>query len=145
MEWRVETDVPSAELDVSATAVVVSAFGSGPNYHFTITDERVRVVRSNFLPIVYVDIEPGILHTYRLELYGSESYTWSIDGQVIDSGIPQGSFLESDPTLIWGVRRFEFDHTTRWDYIRYGAVPEPATGVFLLAASIALIHRRRSL
>ena len=131
VEWRVETDAPSSILDSSGTPVVVSAGGTAAaNYHFTITDARVQVWRSNFLPIVFVDIEPGVPHTYRLELHGVDSYAWFIDGQLGDSGPPEGQYPNDDSVLIWATSREEFDTTTRWDYVRFGVIPQDASGDF---------------
>ncbi len=144
IEWRVQTDAPSSILDVSGTPVALSASGTdSASYHFTITDERFRVIRSNFLPIIFVDIEQDIPHTYRLELFGDESYGWYIDDHMIDSGVPAGPYPTASSNIIWGVRHYEPGYTTRWDYIRYGIIPEPATGLLLLTGAVALFARRR--
>jgi len=134
IEWRVETDAPSSILDSSGTPVAVVGGGTAAaNYHFTITDARVRVWRSNFLPILFVDIEPGVTHTYRLELCGQplcaeDEYAWYIDGRLGDSGVAAGPYPNPDSRLTWGVRRQTFDATTRWDYLRFGVIPEDAGG-----------------
>ena len=134
IDWRVETDAPSSILDSSGTPVVVSAFGTAAaNYHFTITDARVQIWRSNFLPILFVDIEPGVPHTYRLELCGQplceeDEYAWYIDGRLGDSGVAEGAYPNPDSMLIWGVRRHTFDARTRWDHLRFGLIPEDAGG-----------------
>jgi hypothetical protein len=136
VEWHVETDAPSSILDSSGTPVAVSAFGTAAaNYHFTITDARVQVWRSNFLPILFVDIEPGVSHTYRLELCGQplcgeNQYAWHIDNRLGDSGVAEGPYPNDDSVLIWGAQHYEFDNTTRWDYIRFGRIPEDGSGDF---------------
>jgi hypothetical protein len=124
--------------------VVLSAFGNGnANYHFTITEDLVRVIRDNQLPIVYVDIAPGVPHTYRLELHWDELYAWFVDDQLIDSGTPFGLYPRPDSRIIWGARYYLNEHTTRWDYVRYGTIPEPGTGVLFLVA-LGLTAARRS-
>jgi len=134
IEWRVKTDAPSSILDSSGTPVAVVGGGTAAaNYHFTITDARVQVWRSNFLPILLVDIEPGVPHTYRLELCGRAlcgdfEYAWYIDGRLGDSGVAEGPYPNTDSRLTWGVRRQTFDATTRWDYMRFGVIPEDGSG-----------------
>ena len=159
IEWRVETDAPSVILDSSGTPVAVLAFGiAAANYHFTITDARVQVWRSNFLPILIVDIEPDVPHTYRLELCGQprcaeDEYAWYIDNQLGDSGVAEGPYPNPDSMLIWGVRHQMFDATTRWDYIRFGTIePDPIPTVsewgvlvmallFITTGAIVLVRR----
>jgi len=134
IEWRVETDAPSSILDSSGIPTVVSAAGTAAaNYHFTITDARVQVWRSNFLPILLVDIEPGVPHTYRLELCGpplceEHEYAWYIDGRLGDTGVAEGPYPNSNSVLIWGARHYQFDNKARWDYLRYGLVPDDSSG-----------------
>jgi len=131
VECRVVTDVPSELFDVSGVATAIVAGGrSGVHYHFTLTDERVRLIRSNFLPITFASIDAAIPHVYRLELHGAELYVWSIDGQVVDAGLPEGAYPAESSVLIWGTSHDEYDNTTRWDYVRYGVIPLDASGDF---------------
>ena len=133
VEWRVETDAPSSDIDprVNGTPVVLSASGDGNAlYHFTITDGRVRMLRDTTLPLVYVDVAPSVPHTYRLELYWDELYAWYIDGELIDTGIPYGEYPRTDSRITWGAQYYLQEHTTRWDYVRYGRIPVDASGDF---------------
>ena len=82
------------------------------------------------LPIIFVPIEPGAPHTYRLELYGADTYAWFIDGQVVDSGVPEGAFPSSNPSMTWRTKAAWTGSTSRWDYIRYGTIPTDASGDF---------------
>jgi hypothetical protein len=144
LEWRVESDAPSSILDFSGTPVAVSAAGmSSAIYHFTITDSRVQVLRGNFFPIHLVDIEPGVPHTYRVEVCGpptcdDDRYIWYIDGIFGDSGIGRGPYPTEDSFLIWGTRRQMFDSTTRWDYVRFGVIPQDASGDFDSSGTVGL-------
>ena len=122
IEWRVETDAPNSILDSGGTPVVFSAGGPGAFYHTTITDARVQLFRDTSFPLVFVDIDPGVAHTYRLELYGDQTYAWYIDGELVDFGVPQATYPRDDSVLIWGVTRQDFDSTTRWDYVRFGTI-----------------------
>ncbi len=131
IEWRVESGAPSSDIDpeVNGTPVVLAASGDGnANYHFTITDERVRVIRSTTLPILFVHIDSRIPHTYRLELYWDELYACFIDGRLVDSGIPYGLYPRTDSRIAWGSQYYLEEHTTRWDYVRYGMIAEDGSG-----------------
>ena len=91
-EWRMVTDGISEEIPAVAPASVVVSDANALLYHFTIADDRVRFLRGSGLPTVFFDIEPGI-HTFRLELYGEELdeiYLFFIDGELLDSGDPDG-------------------------------------------------------
>jgi hypothetical protein len=145
LEWRVEADGPSSAIASVAPASIVAYGSFGIGYHFTIADDQIRLIRDNLLPIVFVDIEPGVPHTYLLELYGSDLYQFFIDGQLIDSGVPEGAYPTPDSEIVFGARAAtpEGVTTVRWDYIRYGVIPEPATAALLLAGTTLLILRRK--
>ena len=125
IEWRVETDAPASILEASGTPVAVSAGGSSyAVYHTTMTDARVQLFRDTFIPLVFVDIEAGVPHTYRVELRGISSYAWYIDGEIVDSGIPLGPYPTTSSRLIWGADHYDPGHVVRWEYLRCGAIPE---------------------
>ena len=125
IEWIVETDIPASVLDVSGVPTALAASGNSvASYHFTITDARVRVIRSNFLPIIFVAVEPRVPHKYRLELIGEQSCAWYIDDQLVDSGHPEGAYPAGSSFLVWGCRHDLFDNNCRWQYVRYGTIPE---------------------
>jgi hypothetical protein len=126
-QWRMVTDGPSEAIPAIAPAAFVASGFSGILYHFTIAEDRVRLIRDAALPLVWADITPGP-HTYLLELRGTESYTFYIDGQLIDSGVPEGAYPTSDSRLVFGARAPGETATTRWDYIRFGVIPQPGGG-----------------
>jgi len=74
IEWRMQTDGDSDQLPFSAPATFTAWSTGSVDYCFTIARDQVKLNRDNTLPIVYVDIEPGVPHTYRLELYGTDLY-----------------------------------------------------------------------
>jgi hypothetical protein len=112
-------------------------------YHTTITNGRVRLLRDTDIPLIFVNVEPDVPHTYRIELFGDELYRWLIDGVVVDQGVPEGTYPYDTSVIVWGSRNYEPGITTRWDYIRYGVIPEPATAALLLAGTTLLILRRK--
>jgi hypothetical protein len=135
VEWVVQTDAPASILEVHGTPTVVSVYSNGAIYHFTFTDERVRVFRGSLNPEVYVDIAPSVPHTYRIELFQEALYIWYIDGQLFDSGTPMNPIPNDASGIIWGSRYQEPERdfpmeTTRWNYLRYGVTPEDAGGDF---------------
>lgn len=131
IEWKVETGAPASELDQFGIPCAMSAAGTNAaNYQFIITDQRVRVIRDNFLPLVLADIDPNVCHTYRLELFNPDSYQWYIDVQLIDWGISEGRYPNPDSVLLWAARFELNEHTTHWDYIRYGDIPVDGSGDF---------------
>lgn len=71
VEWRMETDGSSDELPWTAPASLVVADGNALIYHFTISDDLVRFIRElGTNPVRWFEIEPGVVHTYRLEVFG---------------------------------------------------------------------------
>lgn len=149
LEWVVETDVPSALLDESGIATVVSAWGTGAAlYHFTITDERVQFLRDTIIPLIFVDISPSTAHVYRLELCNQpfceeNLYAFYLDNELIDSGVAQARYPNPDSNLIWGTRHNVYPNTVRWDFVRVQCLPGqpvPAASSWGLAVlALALI------
>ena len=143
VEWRMETNGPREGFpNVSPAALVVSGRGA-VWYHFTMADDQVRFIRDPSVPILFVDIEPGVPHIYRLDLFGDEFYTWQIDGELVDYGIPEAPYPTSDSVIVFGARAAGEPITARWDYIRFGEVPEPASGACLLLGTAILLWRRK--
>jgi len=144
LEWRMDTTGLREEMFDVAPAVIVLGGISGVNYHITIARDQVLFRRDPRLPSVWVDIAPGVPHDYRLELYGAELYELYIDGSLIDAGVPEGAYPTEDSRATFGARSTYVDSVTRWDYIRFGTIPEPATGLLLLSgAAVVLLRRRR--
>ena len=128
LQWRGQTDAPNSEMDWGGGgAISVWSYGS-VNYRFSIAADIAELNRDNTLPITRVPIAPGVPHTYRLELIGSASYTWFIDGQVIDTGIPEGPYPSFNPNMNFRAKAAFVGNTTKWDYIRYGTIPRPNSG-----------------
>lgn len=127
--WRVHTSVPAPELIGSVT--VVSVAGSGPAvYHFTLSNSRIRFIRDNPGTFeFYYDITPDVPHSYFLHITGS-NYTWYVDGAVAHQGVAIGDYPYDTSRLLFSSRFYTVDNLTRWDYVRYGVVPQDASGDF---------------
>jgi len=80
--------------------------------------------------IMFVDIEPWVMHTYRVELQSEQLYSFYIDGELIDSGVPIGPYPVSGSILKWGARHYQYEQFVHWDYLRYGVIPVDHSGDF---------------
>jgi hypothetical protein len=130
VEWKMETDGDSSQMIYGAPATF-TVWSMGPvNYGFTIARDRVKLNRDNTLPLVLVDIEPGVPHTYRLELEGDAWYGWYIDNVIVDEGVPEGQYPSYTPTITFRARYYFSASTAQWDYMRWGDTPIPASGDF---------------
>ncbi len=128
LQWSVETNAPTADID--GGPVVMSASGNGPAlYHFVITDGLVRFSLGNpTQTTLFVPIATGTSHRYRLEVRNSTGYAWYIDSRLIDSGTSAGPYPTGSSRITWAAQYYFHDHTARWDYIRYGTIPQPGSG-----------------
>ncbi len=97
-------------------------------YHTTVSSDLVKFARDVDLPIRFVEIDPAVAHTYRIEL-DANRYTFYIDSFLIDQGAPEGPFpaLES-PRITWLGRSIYLPCENGWDYIRYGVTPLDGSG-----------------
>jgi hypothetical protein len=95
----------------------------GARYHFTVGNDEV-LFRRYAVPFVYVDLESGMPHRFRLELRGATSYMLFIDDEVVDSGVPEAAFFPGiDPGIVFWADYYGEEHVTRLDYIRFGPIP----------------------
>lgn len=129
VEWRCRSSAPSTEIPGTAGSVINSTSGA-VNYHFTITSDAVRFWRSNSLPILYLPVSVGEYHTFRVEQHSSALYEVSLDGSLIDSGMPEGDFPTSSARIIWGAKMWNTPSINEWDYVRYGTIPVDGSGDF---------------
>lgn len=129
------TDGISEEIPAVAPASIVVSDVNALLYHFTIADDRVRFLRGSGLPTVFFDIEPGI-HTFRLELYGEdldEIYLFFIDGQLLDSGVPDGPLfnaLTGDTQVNFRSKAVLVPSTAIWSFFRWGELQADGSGDF---------------
>ena len=57
-------------------------------------------------------------------------YTWWIDGQVANSGKPEGAFPSFNAWITWGGSSWHEPTVNRWDFIRYGIIATEHSGDF---------------
>lgn len=131
LEWRAETDGPASEITGVAPASMVIAGNLHPSYHFTFARDQVRLIRSNLLPILYEPLVPDVAHVFRLELRAADTYTLYIDNQLVVESVPQGAFPPNDSAVISFRASCWYEPSmTRWDYVRFGRIPEDGSGDF---------------
>jgi len=128
IEWVNQTDGHRDEIPYTAPAML-SAYNNGSVwYKATIASDRVRLFRDTDLPILYFDIEEGMSHRYRLELYGETLYRWFIDDVEVDAGVPEGELLAYSPAVNTCAAAKFAASTTIWDCIRWGTIPADGSG-----------------
>jgi hypothetical protein len=136
-EFRVWTDGDRSEIPgVAPTSLVMGNF-FGVSYHITVASDLVQFLRDVDLPILFIEIEPGMPHTYRIEL-NPDSYAFYIDGDLIDEGVPEGPFPAHDSRISWRGKSWYLPCENAWDYIRYGVIPEDAGGDYDSDGALAL-------
>jgi hypothetical protein len=74
-------------------------------------------------------IEPGVFHDYVLTFANLDTYTLAIDGTVVWAGEVVPASYSS--YIGWGDCRLGATSLSTWDYVRFGVVPEPASGVLI--------------
>ncbi len=128
LEFKMETNGDRSEMTFGAPANL--ALGSqGPTaYNFTLAKDLVQFRRDSPIPSLFFDIEPGVPHTYRVELFGDALYILYIDGAIVDQGVPVGPYPSSNPSINFGSRSHFGDNTSEWHYFRLGDTPTPASG-----------------
>jgi hypothetical protein len=95
-----------------------------------ISRDLAKLNRDNELPIIFVEVAPNAMHTYRLELSSDQLYVWYIDGEIVDSGVPEGIFPSFNPNVNMRGKAWNLPSTTWWDYIRFGRMPDDGSGDF---------------
>lgn len=141
-EWRMMSDAPPAEVDHHNGAALMVLVGGPVTYHFNVANGLVQFY-TGYFPNLYFNVEPDVLHTYRLEVSGADWFEFYIDGVLVAADVPEADFPTPDARMSFGGRYHLAGHTTRWDYVRYGAIPEPATELLLLAGAGLMVARRR--
>jgi len=127
LEFRLHTDGDRSEIPGGAPTVVAMGNFFGVNYHVTVARDLVQFLRDADLPIWFIEIEPGVPHTYRIEL-NADRYSFYIDAYLIDEGVAEGPFPAHDSVITWRGRSWYLPCHNAWDYIRYGVIPVDASG-----------------
>ncbi len=136
-EFRVMTDGDRSGIPYGVPIVLALGNNAGVLYHMTVAVDLVKFLRDVDLPNWYIDVEPRVPHTYRIELY-PDRFAFYIDGYLIDEGVPEGPFLAYDAEIVWQGDSWNSPVENAWDYIRYGVTPEDRSGDFDSDAAITV-------
>jgi hypothetical protein len=129
-EWRLRVDEPSDFGD----AGVVIARDAPPGkvaVDFGTDGVEVRGAGEIALPVA-----PGAFHTYRFESTDMVAFDFLVDGQLAYQGrFEDFTLLESFVNFGDGVQGLR--SLSEWDYVAFGVVREPASGLMLSLVALA--------
>jgi hypothetical protein len=130
-QWRLLVGAPSDPWD----AGVSIARDDPPGYAaFKFAPDRVKVYTDE----AELPIEPGVFHEYRFESADMEVFDLYIDGVHVHRGAFETfTLLHSFVHFGDGVQGLR--SLSEWDYVAFGVVPEPRSG--LLLCLVALTRR----
>jgi hypothetical protein len=98
---------------------------------------------TDFILSFYEDLEFPMaadeFHVFEFHSSDMRTYNLFVDDHLLYSGLFWSGLRES--TIDWGDRARGSASLSDWDYLRYGAVPEPSTA-FLFAAFLVSANRR---
>ena len=139
MRWRLKVDQVEGFYDpiiaVTSDEVAPDEFYS---VGFGFQEDRVL---SAFEPNVSAVFEPGVFHEYELRSFDMRSYRLYIDDDLAIEGVFYEVF---GPTRVgWGDGVQGAVSLSRWDYVRFGVVPEPTIAI-LMAQLFYMSATRRS-
>ena len=88
-----------------------------------------------------IEVTAGEWHTYRIESWDMQAFDLFIDGRFAHAGTFESqSFLQS--FVVFGDTVIGAASLSRWDYVRFGVVPEPTSGSLLAIGSILIVMAR---
>lgn len=88
-----------------------------------------------------IAIEPGQWHSFRIESSDMQTFRLDIDGTPRYEGpFESQSFLQS--FLAFGDTTTGAASLSRWDYVRFGVIPEPASISMCFVTSFLVVRRR---
>ena len=134
MEWRARYDRVAPRTDPGVS--VFSDESWAVAFEFSDSD-----MRSVFEPGVTASFAPGVSHEFELLSADMREYEVHIDGVLALTGAFDRVFSAS--RVGWGDVIQGGVSVSRWDYMRFGVVPEPATAALLAILALAARMRRR--
>ena len=137
MQWRLRVDEVVSRRGLDPGVSVFSDDMWAVSLRFG--EDRVESV---FETNVRATFEPGVFHEFELRSSDMRSYQFLIDGELAINGSFWFSLIES--RVGWGDVIEGARSLSRWDYVRFGVVPEPQTLLLFGGVLIRSISSRRS-
>ncbi len=91
---------------------------------------------------VTVGFEPGVFHEFELRSPDMRQYDLYLDGTLVAQSLFRS--LTGQSRVSWGAGGYGVSSSTRWDYVRFGVVPEPVAGIALAVLALLGGNVRRS-
>ena len=134
MQWRLRVD----EVDGYSGPGILIGADNGSVAAFKFHENKIR---DTFYAGVEAYFEPGLFHEFELRSYDMMEYQLYIDGNLAlqHSFKPETTHVSR---MSWGHGVTGVTSLTRWDYVRFGVVPEPSAGIALLALVVWRARRR---
>ena len=89
-----------------------------------------------------VGFEPDVFHEFELRSPDMRTYDLYIDGTLVGQSLFRA--LTGQSQVTWGPGTQGTASLTRWDYVRFGVVPEPTAGLALVVLTLLGGDVRRS-
>lgn len=131
MQWRLRVDEVSGPSPYDLSVGVDSDESWLVGFQFA-EDHLISAFESG----VVIPFAPGEFHAYELRSFDMRTYDFFLDGQLVR----RGSFrqLVSTSRVGWGDGTQGAASLSRWDYFRFGVVPEPGSAFLFASALVAL-------
>ncbi len=137
-EWRVRIDQVRAAFDppwdpgicITSDWRAALTFVYGTSFIYSLDE------------FVYIPFAPGVYHDYVLTSADLRSYALYVDGELARAGHFAPSGWESG--VEWGDYTQGAASLSEWDYVRFGAVPEPSGSLILGSAALTRFLGQRS-
>jgi len=133
MEWRARFDMVAPRTDPGVGVFSDESWVVG--FEFSDFD-----MRSVFEPGVTASFAPGVFHEFELLSPDMRGYEVYIDGVLALTGAFDHVLTKSE--VRWGDGVQGAHSISRWDYFRFGVVPEPGTAWLALCAISLVICTR---
>ncbi len=140
-EYSVSATADHNEISNGAPTVVATGNAMGNLYHATLASDRVKLSGGPNLPILFLDVDEGVPHTIRLELFNDPppgTFHWYVDSVLVLEGLAKSPFPDFDSRITWQGRTWMQPTLNAWYYIRAGDIPVDGSGDFDSDGRVAL-------
>jgi hypothetical protein len=133
MEWRARYDMVAPRTDPGMS--VFSDESWAVAFEFSDVD-----MRSVFEPGVTASFAPGVFHEFTLVSSDMRLYEVYIDG--VSALVGAFDHVFSASRVGWGDVIQGAESVSRWDYFRFGVVPEPSAACIAVCGTVMLLSLR---